>query len=184
MVKLPFKTEPKEETREVGNEDIGVLEFPVHNDLTVREQAFINDKLASNSTFLEIARIANKVAKDAKIQPVAAHRFITKCVTFQMLGKGEFDTKEDNLRIKFAREIEGLGAYLLKTQWERQLVTVTALIRYRLEGMEDFEVDDAREMSQQLLTEIYAFALMETGAAMADEDVLESEEDIAENLGK
>ena len=184
MAKLPFKTEPKKETREVGNEDIGILEFPVYNDLTVREQAFITDKLANNSTFLEVARIANKVAKAAKIQPVAAHRFVTKCVTFAMLGRGEFDEKEENLRIKFARELEELSAFLLKTQWERQLVTVTALVRYRLEGMEEFTVDDAREMSQQLLTDIYAFSLVETGAAMADEDVLESEEDIAENLGK
>ena len=68
MAKLPFKTEPKKEIREVGNEDIGILEFPVLNDFTVREQAFINDQLAANSTFLEIARIANKVAKAAKIQ--------------------------------------------------------------------------------------------------------------------
>lgn len=184
MAKLPFKTEPKKEIREVGNEDIGILEFPVLNDLTVREQAFINDKLASNSTFLEVARIANKVAKEAKIQPVAAHRFVTKCVTFAMLSQGEFDTKEENLRIKFARELEGLAAFLLKTQWERQLITVTALIRYRLEGMEAFDVEDARDMSQQLLTEVYAFSLIETGAAMTDDDVLESEEDIAENLGK
>ena len=184
MAKLPFKTAPKKETREVGNEDIGVLEFPVLNDLTVREQSFITDKLASNSTFLEVARISNKVAKAARIQPVAAHRFVTKCVSFQMLGQGDFDEKEDNLRIKFARELEELGAFLLKTQWERQLVTVTALIRYRLEGMEEFSVEDAREMSQQLLTEVYAFSLAETGAAMPDEDVLESESDISENLGK
>lgn len=184
MAKLPFKTEPRKETREVGNEDIGILEFPVFNDLTVREQAFINDELASNSTFLEIARIANKVAKAAKIQPVAAHRFVTKCVTFQMLGNGEFDEKEDNLRIKFARELEELGAFLLSAQYHRQLITVAALVRYRLEGMEDFTVEDAKDLSQQLLFEIYTFALIETGAANEGEDSLESENDIAENLGK
>jgi hypothetical protein len=184
MAKLPFKTSPKQETREVGNEDIGILEFPVVGDLTVREQAFITEHLAGNSTFLEVARIANKVAKAAKIQPVAAHRFVTKCVTFAMLGNGEFDEREENLRIKFARELEELSAFLLKTQWERQLVTVTALIRFRLEGMEEFTIEEARDMSQQLLTEIYAFSLIETGAASDDEGVLESEEEIAENLGK
>ena len=50
--------------------------------------------------------------------------------------------------------------------------------------MEEFTVEDAREMSQQLLTEVYAFSLVETGAAMEEEEVLESESDIAENLGK
>jgi len=185
MAKLPFKTAPRTETREVGNESIGVLEFPVVGDLTVREQAYINEHLAKNSTFLEIARIANKVAKAAKIQPVAAHRFVTKCVTFQMLGKGEFDTKEDNLRIKFARELEELAAYLLKAQWERQMVTTAALIRYRLEGMGDFSVEDARDMSQQLVTEVYSFALIEMGAAAeGEEEQMESEKDLGEALGK
>ena len=60
-------------------------------DVTVREQAYITDGLAKNSAFLEIARVANKVARAAKIQPVAAHRFLTKCVSANMLGKGEFD---------------------------------------------------------------------------------------------
>lgn len=185
MAKLPFKTQPKTSTREVGNEDIGILEFPVVGDLTVREQAFINEHLVKNSSFIEIARIANKVAKAAKIQPVAAHRFVTKCVTFQMLGKGDFDEKEENLRIKFAREIEELGGFLLQVQWERQLVTVSAIVRYRLEGMEDFGVEDARDMSQQLITEIYGFALVEMGAASeGGEENLESENEIAENLGK
>ena len=184
MAKLPFKTEPKKATKEVGNADIGILEFPVVGDLTVREQSFITEHVSKNSTFLEIARIANKVAKAAKIQPVAGHRFVTKCVTFQMLGKGEFDEKEENLRLKFARELEELASSLLKQQWERQLVTVTAVVRFRLEGMEDFSIEDARDMSQALVTDIYSFALVETGAAQDPEEAMESEGDLAEGLGK
>lgn len=185
MAKLPFKTAPKKLTKEVGNAETGILEFPVFGDLTVREQAFITEHLQKNSTFLEIARIANKVAKAAKIQPVAGHRFVTKCVTFQMLGKGEFDEKEDNLRVKFARELEELAATLLQQQWERQLVTVTAVVRHRLEGMEEFSIEDARDMSQSLVTEIYAFALVETGAAHEGEEVKEqTEAELAEGLGK
>ena len=184
MAKLPFKTAPKKATKEVGNAETGILEFPVVGDLTVREQAFITEHLAKNSTFLEIARIANKVAKAARIQPVAGHRFVTKCVTFQMLGKGEFDEKEENLKIKFARELEELATSLLKQQWERQLVTVAAVVRHRLKGMEEFSVEDARDMSQSLVTEIYAFALVEAGGAQDEEDVMESESELAEGLGK
>ena len=184
MAKLPFKTEPTKTTEIVGNSQIGELEFPVVGDLTVREQAWITEHMAKHSTFLEMARIANKVAKAAKIQPVAAHRFLTKCVTAAMLGQRteEFDEKEDNLRIKFAREIEELSAALLRQQWERQLVTVTALIRYRLEDMLDFTVEDARDLSQQLIVEIYMFAMRETGTP--DEEVMQSEGELAEELGK
>tara|TARA_B100000035_G_scaffold304779_1_gene304872 strand:+ start:2232 stop:2786 length:555 start_codon:yes stop_codon:yes gene_type:complete len=184
VTKLPFKTAPQAATRLVGNDKIGTLEFPVVGDLTVREQAYITDALAKKSTFLELARVANKVSRAAKIQPVAAHRFLTKCVTANMLGKDEgFDEKEENLRIKFAREIEEVSTFLLKTQWERQLVTVAALVRYRLEGMEKFSPDDCRDLSQQLIVEIYTFALEEQGSAEGDA-VLTSEDDLAEQLGK
>lgn len=183
MAKLPFKTAPQASTKVVGNEKIGTLEFPVVGDLTVREQAFITDGLSKKSTFLELARVANKVSRAAKIQPVVAHRFLTKCVTANMLGKGDFDEKEENLRLKFAREIEELSAYLLKTQWERQLITVAALVRYRLEGMEKFTAEDCRDLSQQLIVEIYTFALEEQGSAEG-ETVLTSEDELAENLGK
>ena len=184
---LPFKTAPKEEVYLVGNDRIGELEFPVYGDLTVREQAYINQHLAKNSTFLEIARISNKIAKAQKIQPIAAHRFLTKCATYALNGQGDFDTKEENLKVKYAREIEDLIQFLLKEQWERQLITAAALVRHRLEGMEDFTADDARELSQNLVTEIYGFSLLESGAAKPEAEEKSQEkidEEVIENLGK
>ncbi len=184
---LPFKTAPREEVYIVGNEKIGELEFPVVGDLTVREQAYINEHLSKHSTFLEIARISNKIAKAQKIQPIAAHRFLTKCATAALNGSGQFDTKEENLRVKYAREIEGLIEFLLKTQWERQLITCAALVRHRLDGMAEFTPDDARELSQNLVTEIYGFSLIEQGAVVnesEEEQVLDPEKVIEEKLGK
>lgn len=186
---LPFKTAPTKQIHTVGNEQIGELEFPVMGDLTVREQAWINDHLKRKSTFLELARIANKVAKAEKIQPIAAHRFLTKCATsaLNVTGNGpepDFDSKEENLRVKYAREIEELCEFLLATQWHRQCVTAAALIRFRLEGMEDFEPEDCEEMSQVLVTEIFGFALLEQTAAIGDEAEEITDEKIEEDLGK
>lgn len=183
---LPFKTAPKKTTQLIGNEKVGELEFPVLGDITVREQAYINDNMGKRSTFLELARIANKVAKAEKIQPIAAHKFLTKCATSALSPQLEleFIELEQNWKIKYAREIEELCEFLLKEQWERQCITAAALIRYRLEGMEDFEVEDARDMSQILITGIYAFSMMEMQEA-SDEEVEEPEEEkIAEDLGK
>jgi len=188
--KLPFKTAPSRETRVVGNERFGELEFPVYGDLTVREQAWINDELKKKSTFIELARIANKVAKAEKIQPIAAHRFLTKCATSALSvasGGGpeaEFDSKEENLRIKYSREIEDLCDFLLKTQWHRQCVTAAALIRFRLEGMSNFTTADCEDLSQGLVTEIFGFSLIEQGAAIEEEVEEVSDEKIEEDLGK
>jgi len=184
--KLPFKTAPKQEIQLIGNERVGELEFPVLGDITVREQAYINDNMGKRSTFLELARIANKVAKAEKIQPVAAHKFLTKCATSALqpqLGL-PFGELEENWKVKYAREIEQLCEFLLKEQWERQCITAAALIRYRLEGMEDFEVDDARDMSQILITGIYAFSMMEMNAGADVEAEPPTEEEIEEDLGK
>ena len=181
---LPFKTAPKTEVFTVGNATIGELEFPRLGDITVREQAYINDNLATNSTFLEIARISNKVAKAAKIQPVAAHRFLTKCATFALTQSGEFSENEGDLRIRFAREIEELCSFLLTNQVQRQMVTCAALIRYRLEGMGDFTAEDAAELPQTLLNEIYGFALIETGAAEEEPEEENADKQLEERLGK
>ena len=186
---LPFKTAPKAETQIIGNDQIGELEFPKLGDLTVREQAFINERLGKHSTFLEIARLSNKVAKAQKIQPVAAHRFLTKCATNALQGGVgvNFDSKEENMRVKFAREIEDLIQFLLKEQWERQLITVAALCRFRLEGAEDFDVEDARDLPQALVQQIYGFSLVEQGAASSDEEQqseAEAEKELEDQLGK
>lgn len=189
MAQLPFKTAPKTETQIVGNDQVGELEFPKLGDLTVREQAFINERLGKHSTFLEIARLSNKVAKAQKIQPVAAHRFLTKCATNALQGGVgmKWDEKEENMRVKFAREIEALIQFLLKEQWERQLITVAALCRFRLEGTEKFDVEDARDLPQALVQQIYGFALIEQGAVAAAEEEqseAEAEKKLEEDLGK
>ncbi len=183
---LPFKTAPKVETYVCGNETIGELEFPMLGDFTIREQAFVSEKLASNSVFLEIARLANKVAKAERIQPVGAHKLLTKCVTAALTPEVEveFTEKEENRKVKYAREIEQLTQFLLENQFERQLVTVTAVIKYRLEGMEDFAVDDARELSQQLVQSVYAFALMEQTSNYEEELAEETDEELEETLKK
>lgn len=186
MAKLPFKVAPAFEPVEVGNPKVGIIELPLFGDLTVREQSWINDQLATNSTFLEIARISNKVAKAQKIDPLAAHRFLTKTVAAALARKEDdfvFTEKEENWRVKYAREIEELCAFLLRNQWDRQAVTAAALIRFRVDGMEDFTADDARDLGQTLIQEIYAVALTEQTAS-GDGDSEEDEDQVREDLGK
>ena len=38
---LPFETRPEQEEVVLGNERTGTLRFPVYNDLTVQEQAWM-----------------------------------------------------------------------------------------------------------------------------------------------
>lgn len=183
--KLPFKTAPKAETTELGSEKVGIIEMPVLGDITVREQAYINEEMATNSTFLEIARISNKVARAEKIDPIAAHQFITKVIA-DSLGRqvSALSEKEQNWQVVYAREIEYLSHYLLKNQWERQAVTAAALIRFRIKGMEKFDREDAKDLSQVLVQEIYGFAIFEQTGELEEEAEEELQADLVEQLGK
>ena len=183
--KLPFKTAPKVQTVELGSEKVGIIEMPVLGDITVREQSYINEELAEQSTFLEIARISNKLARAEKIDPIAAHRFITKVIA-DSLGRqvSELTEKEQSWQVRYAGEIEHLSHYLLRNQWERQTVTAAALIRFRLEGMGDFSRDDAQDLSQVLVQEIYGFAILEQTGDSEEEIEEEVQAELAEQLGK
>ena len=180
--KLPFKTQPKLSMRTAGNDQVGVLEFPVYGDLTVNESNWIAEQTSKRSTFLELARVTNKVAREAKIDPVAAHGFLQRCASSALGIEVAFSKKEEGFKIKFAREIEGLTRFLLQNQWDRTLTTVAALIRFRLDDMSDFEVEDAKALPNKLVTDVYAIALLEQGEVTEEE--LESVPDLASDLKK
>ena len=180
--KLPFKTSPKKAVMTAGDETVGILEFPVYGDLTVNETSWISEQVSKRSTFLELARVTNKVAREAKIDPVAAHSFLQRCASSALGLEAEFTKKEDGMRIKFAREIEELTQFLLQSQWDRTVTTVTALIRFRLPGMQDFTVEDAKALPNKLISDINLIVLAEQGEAI--EAQLEDAPDLRESLGK
>lgn len=180
--KLPFKTQPMQSTRTAGNEQVGILEFPLYGDLTVNETNWISEQTSRRSTFLELARVTNKVAREAKIDPVAAHSFLQRCASSALGIVVEFTKKEEAYKIKFAREIEALTRFLLENQWDRTLTTVAALIRFRLEDMGDFDTDDAKELPNKLVSDVYAIALLEQGE-IKEEDI-DAAPDLATSLKK
>lgn len=180
--KLPFKTQPQKATRTAGNDTVGVLEFPIYGDLTVNETNWISEQTSKRSTFLELARVTNKIAREAKVDPVVAHDFLQRCASTALGIEATFTKKEEGMKIKFAREIEGLTRFLLENQWDQTLTSVAALIRFRLKGMEDFEVDDAKELPNKLVNDVYGIVLLEQGQIQLSD--LEEQIDLAKELGK
>lgn len=182
---LPFKTQPKKETKLVGDEVSGILEIPVFGDVTVREQAWITERLSNQSTFRETARVANKISRAEKgFTPMGAHSLVTRCVTTALSGESEFTQDEENLRIKYSREIDELIQYLLDQQWRRQLVTAAALVRFRVKGQETFDEDDARDLPNQLVTDLYGLAMLEQNRATFETEEEELSAEIAEEQAK
>jgi hypothetical protein len=182
--KLPFRIDPVEAVKIIGDQRSGELVFPVKGDLSVREQIFINEGTAKHSSFLEIAKLSNKIAKAEKILPLAAHKFLSDVIAQALGMQDDLGEKAENMRLKYAREIEELSGFLLLQQWRRQLVTATAMIKYRLEGMEDYTVEDSESLGKNLVGAIYQFALEEELSAAPAIDAEQIDRQTEESLGE
>jgi hypothetical protein len=182
---LPFRTAPQAAERVVGDARSGELVFPVMGDLSVREQLYISQALAQRSSFVEIAKVSNKIARAEKIAPLAAHRFLSNVIA-QALGLGEdLEDVNENRRIKYAKEIEDLSAMLLEQQWRRQVAYAAAVIRYRIKGQQHFDLSDAEALGKGLVGAIYQFALEEEVASLpAGPTPAEADAMTEEGLGK
>jgi hypothetical protein len=157
-------------------------------DLSVRESEYISQALAKQSSFVEIAKVSNKIAKVEKIAPLAAHRFISRCIA-DSLGMGEeIKGKEaeihESRRLRFAVEIEALASFLLRQQWRRQVAMATAMVRFRVPGQGDFTEEDMEAQPQSLVLALAMFATEEQAARTSLPTQEEEDKATAEGLGK
>lgn len=158
MTSLPFIQPPAEpKMRRCGNEQTGILEFPVLGGLTVGESQIINQLSGSQeSSLAESARLAQQVAKAEKISLSEAFGIIEKALS------GVLD---DDAQVAIADRHEGvidqLRTFFAQQGARTQAATVTALIRCRL-NLPDW--DDMAHLPRALCEEIWELAQEEIEA--------------------
>lgn len=168
MYRLPFKAQPKPTTVPVGDEEIGILEFPKLYDLTPNERLFIKEALKDEpDAQLEAVKLARKIA-----------------ATNGMPIKDMFVAVMDGDEEAIAEHIEELVIVQQKMQEvgpKRQVATVTAVIKYRT--LPDWTIEETiklQEVSPKLVTQIYEFSQKEA-SGWSDEPPQQLTE---EDLGK
>lgn len=183
VARLPFKTSPHQEIVEVGNERCGVLVFPEYHDLTVNESAWIATQAAESNTFSITSRLALKIAKLERCQPIEAHAFVAKVLAAAMGSNVEFSERENGWTVKYVRELEHTALRVVEVSIAQQNILVTAVIRNRLQGCEDWQITDTSKLPGELVEAIYSFAQKEKnhGVSMTVED---ANEEVEEALGK
>ena len=149
MLKLPFKSEPKPTTILVGDEEIGILEFPKLYDLTPNERLFIKEAMKD----IPDARFeAVKLAKE-----FAAKSGTTVNKMYVALTTGDTETLSEHLEamLHFQERMETSGE-------KRVTATVTAVIKYRKYAdwtLED--TDNPEQLPPRLRTQTYEFSQKE-----------------------
>lgn len=184
MKPLPFKVEPKREVRAIGNEEIGILEFPVHRYLIAGERIMINEREFNASLYENLGMLSEAIKEDRSVDPSTADLKAARILSGRMGIPVVLTPEENDLRTKHigivARADRELGEL-----WDQQVLrTVTALIVYRLPGCKDWTIQDTAELAEPLRDAIYAFAQEEQNGGPSERTPEEVVQEIADSLGK
>ena len=164
--RLPFKTAPRPQTVSVGDEEIGILEFPKLYDLTPNERLFIKEFLKDEPDIrLEGVKLAKAIAQSSGKSVGETYAALTNRDT-EALGEHLEEL------IDFQEKMERSGE-------KRELATVTALIKFRLlPEWSASDTDDTEQLSPKLRSRIYEFSQKEASGWSDEPPQALTEEDL------
>lgn len=158
MLKLPFKTSPKEfEKVIVGNAEIGELELPKYGDISPNERLRIK---AANLTDIRIAAV--KFAKDIAVK---SDKKVIEI--YNALTQGDSDSLQDYLE-----EFVNFQDLLENNTASRNLVLATVVIQRLVPEWEIEDSGDPNQIHPQLLDLVIEFAKNEESGWTVITDVL------------
>ncbi|QLE42240.1 hypothetical protein FD723_18650 [Nostoc sp. C052] len=144
MLKLPFKTSPKEfELAIIGNDIIGILELPKYGDISPNERLFIK---AANLTDIRIAAV--KLAKDIAVK--SGNKVID---IYNALTQGDSESLAEYLE-----EFVTFQDLLEENSSARSLVLATAVIQRLVPDWKLENTGDPNQIHPQLLNLVIEFA--------------------------
>ena len=158
MTSLPFVQPPAApQMRRCGNEQTGILEFPVLGGLTVGESQIISQLSGGQeSSLAESARLAQQIAKAERITLTEAFSVIEKALSGTLDDPQQLELVERHQTV-----IDQLRVFFAQQGSKTQSATVTALIRCRL-NLPDW--DDMAHLPRPLFEDIYRLAEDEIAA--------------------
>lgn len=179
---LPFKVQPKADTIEVGSEDIGVLVFPRYGYLLTGERSAIDEGDYQAAMQQHLGQLQSALRDQGTAEgevDQTAVRLLAPGIGIPVVPTED----ERRLRSRLIQQIT-TAERDLSDRFRQQITrTVTAMIRFRLEGCGDWTDDDSEELGEPLRAAIFAFAQQEGGTA-DDRDAGEVLQELADRLGK
>ena len=185
---LPFVTAPEVKVEQVGDETVGILQFPVFNALLVGERILLNE-IGYQSTVNEQTHRLSCLIQEVDSLPEATANLVATRLTAKHVGiPVVLEPLENTIRQRehqLIREIDNR----LSAQNEAQVIRlVTAAIVYRL-GKVDPECaawtdDDTRNLTEGLRNAIYSFMLKEQRGGSAPANLDATLQLMADSLGK
>jgi hypothetical protein len=184
---LPFLVQPRRERRTIGTpeEGNGVIEFPVYGKIRLMEKLWIREEVFANALLAESARLAEAMLEQGSYEVVGEADKQAIRIVAHLLGSTIELEPAEMLAIRqnaaLCTEIQDR----LNALWQEQRIrTITALIRFRLQGCSAWEDADTIPLADEIQQQILRLADDEAATEsppQAEEDVLS---DLTEKVGK
>ena len=185
---LPFVTAPEVKVEQVGDETVGILQFPVFNSLLAGERMLL-DEIDYQSTVNEQTHRLASIIREADDLPEATANLVAARLMAKHIGiPVTLEPLEDTIRQREHRLIRDIDNRL-SAQNEAQVTRlVTAAVRYRLGKVDPdcaaWTDDDTRNLTEGLRSAIYTFMLREQRGGSAPADHEATLQLMADSLGK
>ena len=181
---LPFETTPERKEVISGNERTGTLKFPVYGDLTVQESAWMAAEGTRKTAFTYTSKLALKIARDKNAKPIDTHSFVAKVLSAAMGAEVSFTETETKWQVEYLQELEDVAFKVLEVSVAQQQALVTAVIRHRLPGMQEWSTYDTANMPSELCEAIYEFAMKEQSRGKSEDPIGDAIGELSDLLGK
>ena len=182
---LPFVVAPQQQTKLVGDEKIGQIEFPAWGYLLGAEKAMIDESSFQTVMYKEAGDLSNLLAEGEAIDRTEAHLIAVRILSSR-LGIPVAMTKEElELRLKYIGPVTSSEGKLKAHSEALRLRTITAGIVHRLPPCANWtDAMVSAGVSVPLQDAIYAFMQEEINHGLPTQTSEEAIEEVAEQLGK
>ncbi|MEW5857383.1 MAG: hypothetical protein AB1861_08380 [Cyanobacteriota bacterium] len=194
MKKLPFKTEPRQTTLLVGDEESGTLEFPVLGGLKVGEQVLVDEAMRSlPNAFAEAARLAVRIDAELGLNDLLFAFDIVANPNWDQEQREEIEFSEASpkekqkrlselearavifrsARIRYSPDMLELNKNTEVSGRAKQLAAVTAILAHRID--DSWQEEDTKGLSDNLFQKIWEFAQTEMNGGKTETTALTEE---------
>ncbi len=170
---LPFVTAPtKHKQRRVGTKATGILSIPIYGCLQVGEVAAASDLADGDQAIVVGAKLAQRISVEQKISILEAFQVVEDAAIGRELSK-----EKASIRLKYLPEIAELTRIYINAGRERQIASVTALVRHRLDRPA-WAMTDTAKLPQPLMEALYMLFEEERASGSDDSGAPPSEEEL------
>lgn len=192
MKDLPFVVKPRQDVRDVGDEDVGILRLPVFRSLTLQERLLVREVDRGDDLFKATAdlviEIVNRRAPDPlpegydrERETITTYTAVTRILATLGGTAVALAPSEALISVLFAEELHGLHRRISDNEEMKIVRAATAVISSRLDGYQEWSDDDTRRLPEGLITAVSDFYQSELthGAEPKDSKQLQEELEVA-----